>query len=135
MKLFFHSIYLIFFLFFLISCNTNSKETLYKEITPASLKSIDGYVGDQNCVSCHNKEFDLWKGSHHDLAMQIANDTTVLGNFDNYNTTIDGVEYLFFKVYFLKRIIHSMLKQMKLMEPKINTKLLTPLGLHLYNNI
>ena len=41
------------------------------------------YVGTQQCASCHQKQATLWQGSHHDLAMQPANEKTVLGNFDN----------------------------------------------------
>lgn len=56
----------------------------------------DGYVGDAKCVSCHSEEYKSWKGSDHDLAMQVANKETVLGDFDNVSTTIDGVSYFFF---------------------------------------
>ena len=42
------------------------------------------FVGRSTCIECHKKEDDLWLGSHHDLAMDIATDSTVLGNFNNY---------------------------------------------------
>ena len=41
------------------------------------------YVGAAACKTCHESEFKAWSGSHHQLAMQEANDATVLGNFDN----------------------------------------------------
>ncbi len=41
------------------------------------------FVGGKKCAECHKGEYDKWKGSHHDLAMDEANDGTVLGNFDN----------------------------------------------------
>ena len=41
------------------------------------------FVGGQKCGECHKSEYDKWRGSHHDLAMDEANETTVLGNFDN----------------------------------------------------
>ncbi|MEZ4763613.1 MAG: multiheme c-type cytochrome [Calditrichia bacterium] len=41
------------------------------------------FVDEQVCASCHEKEAAEWRGSQHDLAMQIASETTVLGNFDN----------------------------------------------------
>ncbi len=81
----------------LVSCNTESKKEKYTEISKISNHYEGGYVGDQNCVECHQDEVDLWKGSHHDLAMQVANDSTVLGDFNNVETTIDGVSYVFFK--------------------------------------
>lgn len=43
----------------------------------------DGYVGSQACASCHQQQYDLWQGSHHDWAMQPATADSVLGDFDN----------------------------------------------------
>mgnify|MGYP000156229198 CR=1 FL=1 len=57
----------------------------------------NNYVGDKVCATCHSKEFEDWQGSHHDLAMQIADSTTVLGNFNNVEITLDGVRYFFTK--------------------------------------
>lgn len=67
------------------------------EKTTASNNYIYGYVGDVACITCHETEYNLWKGSHHELAMQIANDSTVLGDFNNIETTIDNVSYFFYK--------------------------------------
>jgi len=39
------------------------------------------YVGGAACASCHVEEARLWRGSHHDLAMQPADSATVLGDF------------------------------------------------------
>ncbi len=97
MKFSSYSIYFIIVVFLFVSCGENSKKDNYNQIAQSSIKYSDGYVGDQNCISCHKKEVDLWKGSHHDLAMQIANDSTVLGNFNNQTATIDGVGYSFYK--------------------------------------
>ncbi len=80
-----------------VSCNSESKKNNYNKIAKADVKYVDGYVGDQNCVSCHEKENTLWKDSHHDLAMEIANDSTVLGNFNDVKKEIDGVKYHFYK--------------------------------------
>ncbi len=38
--------------------------------------------GGEVCAPCHAAAFDLWKGSHHDLAMQTVDETSVLGDFD-----------------------------------------------------
>jgi predicted CXXCH cytochrome family protein len=54
------------------------------------------YVGGQACVACHPREAKLWQGSDHDLAMQPANHTTVLGDFDHATFTKDGVTSTFF---------------------------------------
>ncbi len=45
------------------------------------------YVGRQACVGCHEREHDLWLGSHHDLAMQPADRNTVLGDFEGVTVT------------------------------------------------
>jgi tetratricopeptide (TPR) repeat protein len=41
------------------------------------------FVGAVACGGCHERELKLWKGSHHELAMQPANDSTVLGDFND----------------------------------------------------
>ncbi|MCG8555934.1 MAG: tetratricopeptide repeat protein [Proteobacteria bacterium] len=41
------------------------------------------YVGRGVCSRCHRAAFEAWSGSHHDLAMQRATHTTVLGDFAN----------------------------------------------------
>ncbi|MFT3904286.1 MAG: cytochrome c3 family protein [Niabella sp.] len=55
------------------------------------------YVGDQACISCHAKEYNEWGISDHFKAMQVANDSTVLGDFNNKTYTADGVTSRFFK--------------------------------------
>ena len=50
---------------------------------PAEPKPVAAFVGGHKCGECHKSEYDKWRGSHHDLAMDEANETTVLGNFDN----------------------------------------------------
>ena len=39
------------------------------------------FAGSASCESCHQGQFDDWTGSHHQLAMQVANDETILGDF------------------------------------------------------
>jgi tetratricopeptide (TPR) repeat protein len=41
------------------------------------------FVGNSSCKGCHDSEYQLWKGSHHDWAMQPASDNTVLGDFND----------------------------------------------------
>ena len=47
------------------------------------------FVGSDRCASCHQQEHQLWRGSHHELAMQVASEATVLGDFS-------GVEFEYF---------------------------------------
>jgi len=57
------------------------------------------FVGSQKCGSCHKGAFEKWQGSHHDLAMDIANEATVLGDFDNvlYTDPYNNQTSRFFK--------------------------------------
>ncbi len=41
------------------------------------------YTGGASCRECHQKEYDLWQGSDHDLAMAHATDESVLGDFND----------------------------------------------------
>ncbi|TDI16418.1 MAG: tetratricopeptide repeat protein [Acidobacteria bacterium] len=55
------------------------------------------FVGRQACAGCHSREVELWEGSHHDLAMQVADENTVLGDFDDATFTYNGITSIFFK--------------------------------------
>lgn len=55
------------------------------------------HVGSSTCKNCHASEFKAWKGSHHDLAMQDATDSSVLGNFNDAKHQYHDVETTFFK--------------------------------------
>jgi hypothetical protein len=54
-------------------------------------------VERQLCIDCHEEQYKLWIGSHHDLAMDVANDETVLGDFNNSTFTHQGVTSTFYK--------------------------------------
>lgn len=56
---------------------------------PAELAA--GYVGRDACVSCHQSETDAFHGSHHDKAMDLATDETVLGDFSDVTFEHDGI--------------------------------------------
>lgn len=55
------------------------------------------YTGSANCKSCHETAYAEWHKSDHFLAMQPANDSTVLGDFNNTRFIADGVTSSFFK--------------------------------------
>jgi hypothetical protein len=55
------------------------------------------FVGRAACAACHAREDSLWKGSHHDLAMQPATAATVLGDFNGTSFTHFGVTSTFTK--------------------------------------
>jgi Flp pilus assembly protein TadD len=49
------------------------------------------YVGEVRCAQCHAAETDLWRRSHHALAMKEANATIVLGDFNDAVFSLKGV--------------------------------------------
>ena len=58
------------------ACTTES------EPPPADTGTTD-FVGSAACANCHETQHKDWKGSHHELAMQIADQLTVLGDFSD----------------------------------------------------
>jgi hypothetical protein len=65
--------------------------TSARAATPAS------FVGTAVCAECHADADATWRGSHHALAMQVADDATVLGNFEGAKLTNFGVTSTFTK--------------------------------------
>lgn len=55
------------------------------------------FVGAHTCGGCHEQELNRWKGSHHQIAMQPANGSTVLGNFKDASFTCNGITSRFFR--------------------------------------
>ena len=55
------------------------------------------FVGEQQCRQCHQQQSEDWSGSHHDLAMQIVNSDTVLGDFEDARFIHNGIETLFYQ--------------------------------------
>ncbi len=49
------------------------------------------FVGRDACIECHRKEVDAFTGSHHDLAMDLATEQTVLGDFNDATLQHDGI--------------------------------------------
>ncbi|MCL7753586.1 multiheme c-type cytochrome [Polaribacter sp. Z022] len=109
MKLYNNSIssfYKISAFFFLIvfAFSSCDKKTAYKEVEKDKGVFLSGkiipdshFLGDQKCKECHQDQFKKWEGSHHDKAMQIADSTTILANFNNKKFTSQGVTSKFYK--------------------------------------
>jgi tetratricopeptide (TPR) repeat protein len=74
---------------FLAACDPSA--TTSKSIEPVA-DGVKAFVGSEICSNCHQTQFSDWRGSHHQLAMQIADSTTVIGDFSDttfeyYGTT------------------------------------------------
>ena len=54
------------------------------------------YVDDVDCATCHSQQYQDWTGSHHDLAMQVASEESVLGDFNDSEFVNFGVTTRFF---------------------------------------
>ncbi len=53
------------------------------------------FTGSESCQGCHAQEHAKWRGSHHDLAMQLPTEETVLGNFENQTFIHSGITTTF----------------------------------------
>lgn len=69
--------------------------TDWYSVIPESSQAI--FVGRDSCIKCHQSEADLFHGSHHDKAMDIATDETVLASFNGETLTTFGIESKFYK--------------------------------------
>lgn len=64
---------------------------------PVSHRTEAGFIGASACAQCHEKEHGDWLGSHHDLAMKVAANETVIGDFNDATFTHYGKTSRFFK--------------------------------------
>jgi predicted CXXCH cytochrome family protein len=55
------------------------------------------FVGSQKCRECHRGEYEKWQHSHHDHAMEVANDATVRADFNNVEVEFHGVASRFYR--------------------------------------
>lgn len=55
------------------------------------------YTGGESCIECHQKEFELWKASDHDLAMAHATEESVVGDFNDISIEFRGETHRFYK--------------------------------------
>ena len=71
----------------------------YLRPSAVSLQPVPEYTfaGSKKCGECHKGEYDKWLGSHHDLAMDEANEKTVLGNFNDAVFERFGVTSRFYR--------------------------------------
>ena len=63
----------------------------------SSIFAQSEYVGSQVCSGCHAEQFNLWRGSHHDKAMNHADAANVLGDFNDITFEHQSVKSTFTK--------------------------------------
>lgn len=76
-------------LFNLTNCSSDKKN----QLSNAGPK----FVGSITCIECHQKEYDDWMGSDHQLAMDRATAKSVVGDFNNTTHTFKGFTSKFYK--------------------------------------
>jgi tetratricopeptide (TPR) repeat protein len=77
---------------YLFKQRIENQTTAGQEVMPGAQ-----FVGSEACKSCHKAAYDNWKGSHHDLAMDVASDESVLGDFNGAAFTHFGAESRFYR--------------------------------------
>jgi hypothetical protein len=91
----------IFLLFvtFIINCNKSGeiRNQEGKDVHDKNVNVSAEYTGRESCRECHEKQYNLFLGSDHDMAMDVATDSTVLGNFNNVTFTQGGITSRFFR--------------------------------------
>jgi tetratricopeptide (TPR) repeat protein len=55
------------------------------------------FVGREECIDCHTAAYESWLGSHHDDAMDFANEQTVRGDFNDAEFTHGEITSRFYK--------------------------------------
>jgi tetratricopeptide (TPR) repeat protein len=61
------------------------------------IKRSAEFVGSSECRACHTEAYDKWKGSHHDKAMDVAGERTILGDFNDAVFEYEGIKTRFFR--------------------------------------
>jgi len=62
-----------------------------------AVASPSTYVGEPECTRCHEAQTKEWRQSHHARAMEVANDATMLGDFNNATFTYAGTTSSFYR--------------------------------------
>lgn len=66
-------------------------------VAPPAPTAKPEFAGSLACESCHETQYSDWSGSHHDLAMQVADAASVLGDFDNATADYFGTQSHFLR--------------------------------------
>jgi len=89
------SILLIALIFFLNCKRAGEAESLDNQSLTS--EQTAEYRGRESCKECHEKEFNLFQGSDHDMAMDTAITETVLGDFNDVSYTHFGITSRFYR--------------------------------------
>jgi predicted CXXCH cytochrome family protein len=80
----------------LLYCSRGPSVTVQETGDPAPGRSAS-YLGRESCRECHEKQYLLYLGSDHDMAMDTATEETVLGDFNDVTFTHLGITSRFYR--------------------------------------
>jgi hypothetical protein len=75
----------------MISCTEHQEGVKGAGAEPLPVLGNPEYVGSERCKECHWREHDSWNHTLHSKFLQVADDTTVIGDFKRNNTLITKV--------------------------------------------
>lgn len=73
------------------------KELRLRAARPPEIAAEATFVGRDQCIGCHEGAYASWLGSDHDRAMDVATDSTVVGDFDNAEFAYGDIAARFFR--------------------------------------
>jgi tetratricopeptide (TPR) repeat protein len=89
---------IIVYLIVMGGCKKESIPKPGEQVASAAAAAFEyEYVGRNACIDCHKKQYDLFVGSDHDMAMDVATEETVLGDFDDATLDHLGITSRFYR--------------------------------------
>jgi len=73
------------------------KELRVRATRPPQVSGDASFVGREKCITCHKDASEAWLSSDHDNAMDVASDSTVLGDFNDRDFDYGDVTARFFR--------------------------------------
>ncbi|WP_026301357.1 ammonia-forming cytochrome c nitrite reductase subunit c552 [Colwellia piezophila] len=70
-------------------------------ISSAQSNAVE-FVGSKACIGCHEKAYQDWQGSHHDMSMKHADSKSVLGDFNQKTLTSPSTKPEVLSTFFKK---------------------------------
>ena len=64
---------------------------------PSADTTVPSFTGASTCTGCHAAEAEAWRDSHHDLAIEVAGDGSVRGDFSDETYEYFGTVTRFFR--------------------------------------
>ena len=88
---------LIILIFFACSKRSRDVRMTKTGLSEKTTSVVSEFKGRESCKECHQKQYDLFQGSDHDMAMDTATDLTVMGDFNDVTFEQGGITSRFFR--------------------------------------